>query len=76
MSEQKLRDLILQSARETEGVGAVEESRKWGQPSFAPAKANVGSSVRIQSNDDGTQSLIFICTTGLVDTFREQYADT
>lgn len=70
-----LRKLILEAAAAIDGLGPLEESIKWGQPSFAPQKRNIGSSVRIQEGQDGTASLMFICHTNLVDEFRELYGD-
>ncbi|MFK7791546.1 MAG: DUF1801 domain-containing protein [Devosiaceae bacterium] len=71
-----LRSLIYEAAAEQSQIGALEESVKWGQPSFAPEAKNIGSSVRIEARDDGTHALMFICTSGLVGEFRELYGDT
>ena len=73
--EDTLRTLIRRIASNDPAIGELEESRKWGQPSFTPKKANVGSSVRIQHNKDGSHSLMFICNTNLVQRFRELYGD-
>ena len=72
----RLRALILESARETEGVGDLAESLKWGEPSFAPKKPRVGSSVRLAIRDAETVAMLFICHTHLVDRFRELYPDS
>ena len=71
-----LRALIIEAARETEGVGELAESLKWGEPSFTPAKPRIGSSVRLAIRDDETVAMLFICHTNLVDRFRELYPDT
>ncbi|MEM1365129.1 MAG: DUF1801 domain-containing protein [Pseudomonadota bacterium] len=71
----QLRDLIIETAEETAGVGTLEETTKWGQPSFAPKVPKTGSPIRLQNNNDGTSSLMFICTTNLVEGFRAQYGD-
>jgi Domain of unknown function (DU1801) len=71
-----LRRLVLETAAATSGVGAVEESLKWGEPSYAPLKKGIGSSVRIAPRRDGKVSINFICHTGLVAKFRELYPDT
>lgn len=68
-----LRDLIFKAAAEHEQIGTLDETLKWGQPSFTPKKKRIGSSVRLQTNKDGTMSLMFICHTGLVNRFRELY---
>lgn len=72
----KLRALILETARETEGVGDLAESLKWGEPSFTPARPRIGSSVRLAIHDDGTVAMLFICHTNLVDRFRDLYPDS
>jgi hypothetical protein len=69
-----LRKLVFDTALETEGVGEIEETTKWGEPSYI---AKGGSAIRIdwkQSNP--TQyAMYFHCKTKLVDTFRELYRD-
>ena len=71
----RLRGLVRRVAAETPGVGALAESLKWGEPSYTPAKAGIGSSVRLASLRDGRVAVHFICHTGLVDRFRELYPD-
>ena len=43
----RLRSLILDVAIETDGVGELEETLKWGQPSYLPKKPKIGSTIRI-----------------------------
>jgi Domain of unknown function (DU1801) len=71
-----LRQLILDTAAATPLVGALAESLKWGEPSFTPQRKGIGSSVRIAPRKDGKVSMNFICHTGLVERFRELYAET
>ena len=42
-----VRRLILDTARKTEGVGALEEALKWGQVSYLTSESKSGSTVRI-----------------------------
>lgn len=70
-----LRRLVLDTAAAANGVGPIEESLKWGEPSYAPLKKGIGSSVRIAPRRDGKVSMNFICHTGLVAKFRELYPD-
>lgn len=72
----RLRALVFEAARETEGVGDLAESLKWGEPSFTPARPRIGSSVRLAIRDAETVAMLFICHTLLVDRFRELYPDT
>jgi len=70
----ELKTLILQTAEQSPVIGPLDESLKWGEPSFTPQKKNVGSSVRLAQRD-GAVAMMFICTTKLVDRFREIYPD-
>lgn len=70
-----LRSLIHRVAAQTEAIAGLEESLKWGQPSFVARPRKLGSSVRIDTKGDGV-SVYFICTTGLVERFRELYPDS
>ncbi len=70
-----LRDLVLQTAKETAGVGKIEEALKWGQPSFLTPETKNGSTIRIDQTkaDNGQYAIYFHCQTNLVDRFRELY---
>lgn len=70
-----LRDLILDTAAKTEGVGRVQETLKWGQPSFLTPETKSGSTIRIDADRrvPGQYALYFICNTNLVETFRALY---
>ncbi|UUX49810.1 DUF1801 domain-containing protein [Nisaea acidiphila] len=69
---QELRALIRRTAESCDEVSELEECLKWGQPSFVPKPKGIGSTVRIDARGDGV-SVYFICTTGLVEHFRELY---
>ena len=71
----ELRALILKTAAETGGVGPLDETLKWGQPSYLTAKTKSGSTIRIDAVKDMPTrcALYFICHTDLVETFRELY---
>lgn len=75
MSPDDLKALILAVAERTPEIGPLEESLKWGEQSFTPARRNVGSSVRIAPRDNGNVALMFICHTNLVEDFRGLYPD-
>src|SRR4051794_669097 len=70
-----LRRLILDAAKATEGVGAVEEALKWGQPSYLTTASKSGSTIRIDQvkAEAGQYAVYFHCQTNLVETFREIY---
>ncbi len=70
-----LRRLIFATARATEGVGPLEETLKWGQPSYLTMASGSGSTIRIdrvKSEPDG-YAIYFHCQTNLVATFRDMY---
>ena len=66
------RQLVLDTASETEGVDALEETLKWGEPSYL---SKIGSTIRMDWKDraPGKYAMYFICNTSLVDTFKEIY---
>ncbi len=68
-----LRRLILDTARKTDGVGCIEETLKWGQPSFLTPETKSGSTIRIDATKDGRTAMYFHCQTSLVATFRQLY---
>jgi hypothetical protein len=70
-----LRRLILDTAAATKGVGELEETLKWGQPSYLTAATKSGSTIRIDrvKSDTSQVALYFHCQTDLVATFRELY---
>jgi len=72
-----LRKLILDTARKTEGVGALEEALKWGQVSYLTSESNSGSTIRIDQvkSNRGQYAMYFHCQTSLVETFRELYPE-
>jgi Domain of unknown function (DU1801) len=72
-----LRQLILDTANATKGVGRVEEALKWGQPSYLTTETGSGSTIRIDrvKSADNQVAVFFHCQTNLVDTFRELYPE-
>jgi hypothetical protein len=72
-----LRRLILDTAKATEGVGALQEALKWGQPSYLTSESKSGSTVRIDQvkAESGQVAVYFHCQTNLVETFRELYPE-
>ena len=69
-----LRQLIFETASEIEGVGEIQETTKWGEPSYI---AKGGSTIRMdwKSSNPTQYAMYFHCKTKLVDTFKELYRD-
>lgn len=74
----ELRELIFETAAETDGVGEIEEALRWGQPSYLTPVSRSGSTVRLAPTAAGSDfdcALYFICNTNLVDSFRDLFGD-
>ncbi len=74
-----LRLLILETADATEGVGPVEETLRWGQPSYLTSTTKSGSTIRLAPTAVDSQhdfAMYFICSTSLVDGFAASFGDT
>ncbi|MDR9366770.1 MAG: DUF1801 domain-containing protein [Balneolaceae bacterium] len=70
-----LRQLILETADESDIVGEIEETLSWSEPSY---KTKTGSTIRMdwkQQHPD-QYAIYFTCSTSLVDTFRKLYSST
>jgi len=72
-----LRQLIYEVAGYTDGVGQIEETLKWGQPSYLTVSPKSGTPIRIDrvGSDNDTYALYVHCQTTLIDTFKEMYPD-
>jgi hypothetical protein len=70
-----LRRLIFDTAATTEGVGKIEETLKWGQPSYLTPETKSGSTIRIDrvKSSASQYAVHFHCQTDLVEIFRELY---
>ena len=66
---QHLRELVIETAEETEGVTVLEETLKWGEPSFVTKN---GSTLRMdwKEKTPNQYAMYFQCTSRLIDTFR------
>jgi len=73
----EIRDLILATAAQTEGVGVLTETLKWGEPAFLTEASGSGTTIRlgtIKSAPDAC-AVLFNCKTTLVETFRAQFSE-
>lgn len=68
----RLRQLVIDVASETDGVDDLEETLKWGEPSYL---TKGGSTVRMdwKSKRPEQYALYFNCNTSLIQTFAELY---
>ncbi len=70
-----LRQLIIDTASEMPDIKELEETLKWGEPSYLAKK---GSTIRIdwKSSKPDQYAMYFKCTSKLVPTFKTLYSDT
>lgn len=68
-----LRQLILDTASDTNEVKKLEETLSWSEPSY---KTKTGSTIRMdwKQQQPDQYAMYFTCTTSLVDTFRKLYS--
>ena len=66
---QSLRELVIETAEETIEICDLEETMKWGEPSFVTKN---GSTLRIdwKEKKPDQYAMYFHCTSRLIDTFR------
>lgn len=69
-----LRNLVIKTADELEGVEKLEETLKWGEPSYITKN---GSTLRMdwKESKPDEYAMYFHCQTKLVDTFKELYRE-
>jgi hypothetical protein len=72
-----LRQLIYETAAATDGVGAITETLKWGEPAYLTAATKSGTTVRIAWKPSAPEryAMYFPCQTSLVETFRTLFPD-
>lgn len=72
---QFLRELVIETAEELEGIDELEETLKWGEPSFVTKN---GSTLRMdwKEKTPDQYAMYFQCTSRLVDTFRMVFDHT
>ena len=70
-----LRELILDVALNTEGVGKLEETLKWGEPSFLTEETHSGTTIRIdwKPKKPDQYAMYLNCKTALIDTYRSLF---
>ena len=64
-----LRELVIETAKEIEGLNRLEETLKWGEPSYLTKN---GSTLRMdwKSKTPNQFAMYFKCTSRLVETFK------
>ncbi|NOT75763.1 MAG: DUF1801 domain-containing protein [Cyclobacteriaceae bacterium] len=72
-----LRELIFETAASTDGVGKLEETLKWGSPSYLTTETGSGTTIRIDriSAQNRKFAMCVHCQTTLVGPFKKIHGD-
>jgi len=72
----EIRDLIFAVAAQTEAIGPLTETLKWGEPAYLTAASRSGTTIRMGATKTAPESpaVLFNCKTTLVETFRTHFA--
>ncbi len=69
-----IRQIIFDYSRKCETIGDIEESLKWGVPSYVAKSPKSGTPIRLQWKSDTAQYGVFVhCQTTLIADFKDQY---
>jgi hypothetical protein len=73
----EIRETIFAVAAETDGVGPLTETLKWGEPAYLTEASKSGTTIRLGSTGSAPEecAVLFNCRTTLVETFRTHFAD-
>jgi hypothetical protein len=66
----RLRQMIHDIAAETDGVGALEETLKWGQPAYLTPETKSGSTIRLAAPKTGGYAICTHCQTTIISDFQ------
>ena len=72
----RLRKLIYEVAKNTDGVGELEETLKWGEPEYLTSKSKSGTTIRIdwKSKNPDRYAMYVNCQTSLVAAFKTMFS--
>jgi len=73
----RVRQLIFDTAAVTPGVGSLEETLRWGEPTYLTTQSKSGSMLRLHWKPaDGDHYRLYVhCQTNLIATFRASYPE-
>lgn len=71
----EVRGIVFEVAGQTDGVGDIAETLKWGEPSYLTSASGSGTTIRISSvkNAPDKFGIYFNCQTTLIEDFRQLY---
>lgn len=74
----KLRSLLFEAAAQTDGVGSVLETLRWGTPSYLTPETKSGTTIRlgVEAKTGDRFGLYVPCQTTLIADFKHLYGKT
>lgn len=72
----EIREVIFAIASETETVGGLTETLKWGEPAYLTEASRSGTTIRLGTTRAVDPTVLFNCKTTLVETFRTHFAES
>lgn len=70
-----LRALIFEVAAQTPEAGPIEETLRWGQPSYVTSKTKAGSTLRIGATKAGEAAIFAHCGTQIISSYAATFPD-
>lgn len=72
-----LRELIINVSMQNKSIGKLEETLKWGEPSYLTTITKSGTTIRIdwKAKNPNEYSMYFNCKTKLIPMFKELYGN-
>ncbi|MCA5012010.1 MULTISPECIES: DUF1801 domain-containing protein [unclassified Enterococcus] len=70
----ELRALIFEVGEATSGVGEIEESLKWHQPTYSTIQTKSGTPIRLDRFGETKVALFFHCQTTVIEEFRALFS--
>lgn len=71
----RLRELIFEVAAQTDGIGPLQETLKWGQPAYLTPTTKSGTTIRLGSANPGEVALYTHCQSSVISDFAAHAGD-
>lgn len=71
----EIRSLIYETAAEIPIAGLIDESLKWGQPTYSTNETKSGTPIRLDRFGDDKIAIFFHCQTTMIEDLRMIYSD-
>ena len=73
----EIRALVFAVAAETEAIGPLTETLKWGEPAYLTEASKSGTTIRLGTTKSAPEdcAVLFNCKTTLVEMFRTHFSD-